>query len=57
MWQSDGEDVIMPVCASCKREVSDIRPQIEGVGICFDVLKRMSQYRRMLLRNGRNWGR
>lgn len=47
----------MPVCASCKREVSDIRPQIEGVGICFDVLKRMSQYRRMLLRNGRNWGR
>ncbi len=26
-------------CAKCKRQVNDIRPQIEGVGICFDCAK------------------
>ena len=30
----------MPICASCKNEVSDIRPQIEGVGICFDCAEK-----------------
>jgi len=29
----------MPKCAKCKREVNDIRPQKEGVGICFDKFK------------------
>jgi len=24
------------ICSRCKKEVNDIRPQIEGVGICFD---------------------
>lgn len=25
----------MVKCAKCKKDVDDIRPQIEGVGICF----------------------
>ena len=26
----------MTICSTCKKEVNDIRPQIEGVGVCFD---------------------
>jgi len=26
----------MVKCSTCKKEVNDIRPQIEGVGICFN---------------------
>ena len=26
----------MVKCSICKKEVSDIRPQIEGVGVCID---------------------
>ena len=25
----------MPICSTCKKEVDDIRPQIDGVGVCF----------------------
>jgi len=30
-------------CAKCKKEVNDIRPQIEGVGICFKCAKRQKR--------------
>ena len=30
----------MPVCSTCKREVEDIRPQIDGVGVCFSCADR-----------------
>ena len=26
----------MVICSTCKKEVTDIRPQIEGVGVCVD---------------------